>query len=131
MEKELIRKRIETYKKEMEEMLKKLQSDEIRGWEEKIIDKRYEKHIAVVEELEYILNQLENEEADNEEKAYDFNGEQVYETYCKRENGTWQFVGWGKMMNEEFCIETKQARGFIYKTYRWLTGKTEEYKYRV
>lgn len=52
-----------------------------------------------------------------------------YETYIKLENGKWLFVGWGFLMNEEFCIETKIRGRYIYKTYKWLSGKVEEYKY--
>lgn len=55
--------------------------------------------------------------------------ERRYETYVKLENGKWLFVGWGSMINEEFCIGTKTRGKYIYKTYKWLSGKTEEYKY--
>lgn len=52
-----------------------------------------------------------------------------FETYAKNERGKFIFVGWGQMLNEEFCIETKKTKRFIYKTYRWLTGKVEVYRY--
>ena len=55
--------------------------------------------------------------------------ERKYETYVKLENGKWIFVGWGSMMNEDFCIETKKRGKYTYKTYRWSTGKIEEYRY--
>lgn len=42
----------------------------------------------------------------------------------------WVFVGWGKPMNEEFCIKTQETKKSIIKTYRWLTGETEMYSYR-
>lgn len=54
--------------------------------------------------------------------------ERKYETYVKV-NGKWVFVGWGSMMTEEFCIETKTRGKYIYKTYKWLSGVTEEYRY--
>ena len=54
--------------------------------------------------------------------------ERKYETYVKVD-GKWIFVGWGIMLNEEFCIETKKRGKFIYKIYKWSTGVTEEYRY--
>ena len=55
--------------------------------------------------------------------------ERRYETYVKLENGKWHFLGWYSMKNEDFCIETKTRGKYIYKTYRWLTGTIEEYRY--
>ena len=124
MEKELIRKRIEIYKKEMEEIRNEIPTTYDN---EKFVElnKRYERHIAVVEELEYILNELEKEDVVEDMKQ----PIRTYETYIKLENGKYYFTGWYPMMNEEFCIETKVRGKYIYKKYKWLTGKVEEYKY--
>ena len=54
-----------------------------------------------------------------------------YETYIKLENGRWHFVGWYSMCDEQFCIETKTRGRYIYKTYKWLTGKIDEYRYSL
>lgn len=54
-----------------------------------------------------------------------------YETYHKAENGRWHFVGWYSMNNEEFCIETKVRGKYTYKTYKWLDGKIDEYRYVI
>lgn len=56
--------------------------------------------------------------------------EELYETSIKNENGIFIFIGWGHMLNEEFCINTKETKKFIYKTYKWLDGKIEFYRYR-
>ena len=55
---ELLKERIEVYKEEMSKMLEKLQNEELRNWEEKILTKRYDKHEAVVKELEFILSKI-------------------------------------------------------------------------
>lgn len=52
-----------------------------------------------------------------------------YETYVKGENGKFIFVGWNDMNDEKFCINTKLTKKFIYKTYKWLNDKIEEYRY--
>lgn len=54
--------------------------------------------------------------------------ERRYESYVKI-NGKWHFLGWYRMMNEEFCVETKMRGKYIYKTYKWLNGNIEEYRY--
>lgn len=52
-----------------------------------------------------------------------------YETFYKNEKNKFVFIGWGEILNEEFCIVTKETKKFIYKTYKWLNGKVEEYRY--
>ena len=52
-----------------------------------------------------------------------------YETSIKTEKGYYYFLGWYPMMNEEFCIETRKRGTYTYKTYQWLTGKIETYRY--
>ena len=54
----------------------------------------------------------------------------LFETYVDID-GKFVFIGWSEMMNEEFCIETKNTKKFIYKTYKWLNGKVEKYRYRI
>lgn len=51
-----------------------------------------------------------------------------YETFLKI-NGRYKFQGWYHMMNEDFCIDTKQRGNYTYKTYKWLNGEIETYKY--
>lgn len=101
---ELMKKRIKVYLKELQD---KNLSEEERG-----------RKVAVLEELNYIFDSM-NPTSDLH-----------FETYVKMENGKWHFVGWGNMRNEVFCIETKERGDYIYKTYEWLTGKREEYRYR-
>lgn len=59
------------------------------------------------------------------------NEEIRYETYIKLDNGKWHFTGWCKMTFEEFCIETKVRGSYMYKTYKWLNGNIEEYRYKI
>lgn len=54
----------------------------------------------------------------------------IYETDVKGENGKWIFVGWHGLDSEEFCIETRNTKKFIYKKYKWLNNKIEEFRYR-
>lgn len=56
------------------------------------------------------------------------NNKRVYETFLKL-NGKWLFLGWGHQKNEQFCINTKMRGNYIYKTYKWLSGEVEEYRY--
>ena len=101
---ELIKKRIKVYEKELRD--------------QKLSREERDSRVAVVEELRYIL--------DNMNPASDLH----FETYIKTENNKWHFVGWGTMLDEAYCIETKVRGDYIYKTYEWLTGKREEYRYR-
>lgn len=57
--------------------------------------------------------------------------EEKYEVYQKLKNSKWYFIGWGTMMNEENCIETKVRGNYTYKTYKWLNGKIDEFKYKT
>ena len=56
-----------------------------------------------------------------------------YETFFKSK-GKFNFMGWYSMMSEDFCISTKQRKDregkvWTYKTYKYLNGTVEEYKY--
>ena len=50
-------------------------------------------------------------------------------------NGRYIFMGWYKMLNEEFCISTKKrnirGKKYIYKTYKWLNGDIEQVAYII
>lgn len=76
---------------------------------------------GTVEELEQSIQYLKEEEKKQNQKR-------TYETYLKL-NDKWLFVGWSHQMNEDFCIEAKRKGNYIYKTYKWLNGEVEEYRY--
>lgn len=101
---ELMKKRIKVY-------LKELQDTNLTETERAM-------RVGALDELRYIFDSM-NPTTDLH-----------FETYVKMENGKWHFLGWYTMCDEVFCIETKVRGDFIYKTYEWLTGKREEYRYR-
>lgn len=53
---------------------------------------------------------------------------EVFETYCKMDNGRWIFVGWHNMRTD-FVFAKRETKKFIYVTYKYLTGNIEEYRY--
>lgn len=68
-----------------------------------------------------------------------------YETFIKLENNRYYFLGWYEMRDDTFCINTKTrktkdkdyidgkwvdtVKTWIYKTYKYLNGDIETYKY--
>ena len=54
----------------------------------------------------------------------------VMET-CVKTDGGYTFVGWSNPNSkDEFCMDVKETKKFIYKTYKYLTGNIEVYRYR-
>ena len=78
---------------------------------------------TTVEQLEAAINQLKEQEQEE-------NKTRTYQTYVKQ-NNKWLFVGWMHQMNEMFCITSDVRGNYIYKTYKWLDGKEEEYRYDI
>lgn len=95
--------------------------------------KEMREKITNIEELKSEIKRLEEmkKELKRQEKEL-LNKEEIYEMYQKC-NGKYEFIGWGKPLNEETCVDTKvrqlETQTNIYKKYlvKYLVkGKADE-----
>lgn len=97
--------------------------------------KELREKVERIESLKAEIRRLQELEKElKKEETTLLNKEEVYEMYVKR--GTkYNFIGWGHPEDEKFCLDTKINQRLntiaVFKKYKYLNGKIEEYKYIV